>query len=416
MVLVKPVSGGRGIAWKAHLAMVLVQVINGGYVVITKVALNGRMNQIIFCAFRNLLGLFIVAPLAFVVDRFISLHPKWYLFTAISLVRIEKGDKDMKHEYLGTRPPLTGRLLLSFLLLGLTGIFGNQLLFLLGLGYTNPTYAAAMQPAIPVFALILGSIMGVERVNFLRKEGWIKVIGTSVCISGAAVMLTYRGPALFGNGLDHAMLNEMIMGSQLEHAKQLGSNLQNFQLGTLCLIANCISMAAFLVLQAPVLVQYPATLSLTAYTYLFGTLLVVLVGLCTCRDYADWVLTKSEIVAIIYSGFLSSAVNYGLITWSNKIIGPALVALYNPLQTFMSAFLSAIFIGNSIFLGSVFGGVLIICGVYLVTWARYAENKDTRANCCQDLLSEPLLQEDDGSSLPRQITGGSLKECEESIA
>ncbi|PKU71217.1 WAT1-related protein At5g45370 isoform X1 [Dendrobium catenatum] len=386
MVLVKPASGGRGVAWKAHLAMVLVQVINGGYLVITKVALNAGMNQIVFCAYRNLLGLFIVAPLAYVGDR-------------------------------GARPPLTGRLLLSFLLLGLTGILGNQLFFILGLGYTNPTYAAAMQPSIPAFTFILASIMGVEKVNFRRKECWIKVIGTSVCISGAAVMLTYRGPALFGNGVDHAMLNEMIMGSQLEHAKQLGSNLLNYQLGTLCLIANCISMAAFLVLQAPVLVQYPATLSLTAYTYLFGTLLIVLTGLCTYRDYADWMLTKSEIVAIIYSGFLSSAVNYGLITWSNKMIGPALVALYNPLQTFMSAFLSAIFIGNPIFLGNIFGGLLIICGLYLVTWARYTESKDTtRAKSSQDLLSDPLLQEDDPSSLPIQITGGSLKENEEGIS
>ncbi|CAI7841314.1 unnamed protein product [Closterium sp. NIES-53] len=347
--------------WSVHVALAVVMLNNGVYHVLAKRALAEGVHALVFCVYRDAIALLALLPAAALAER-------------------------SQHHL------MSPKLLLPFFLLGLTGILGNQLLFLLGLNLTGPTTAAALQPSIPVFTLLLALLLGLDSLNLQQWRDQVRLVGLALCVGGAVLMAVFRGPLLLGEGGeqqhgDTALLQQQAalppgvegagggagdggVGGGGEGWVAPGS-VGAWSMGVVSLVGNCMSMAAYLTIQVPVLRRFPAPVTVTAMAYVVGALLMLLIALLSSPP--SWIITGWPLVAVVFAGVVTSALNYALMTAANRRVGPATVALYNPLQPVASATLSYLCLASPIFLGSVIGGFLVLSGLYLVVWGAKAQ-------------------------------------------
>lgn len=338
----------RGERTRVQMALLTVQLGYGGYYVLTKAAMSEGVNRFVFAVYRDCIALALLGPIAFFSER-------------------------------SLRPALTLRVSLLICALGFTGIFLQQTLFLTGLAYTNTAFAAAMQNAIPVFTFMIAVVAKFEVIRLSKPDGVAKVVGIIAAVTGALTMCLYKGPTLLGSDIpivsDQDQADSGVPGAAHEVGWLMGQLLNcgvdYWQIGSLCLVLNCLCMGIYTNLQIPALKLFPAPASLSASSIFVGALALLLTGVGTISSASEWVISKpGSIVSVVYAGAIASGLNFSLQTWANQRGGPVLVAAYIPLQTVFSAFLGVLVLDDPLFLGSVIGAVLILVGLYLVIWGQ----------------------------------------------
>ncbi|XLU51215.1 hypothetical protein S245_046029, partial [Arachis hypogaea] len=199
-------------------------------------------------------------------------------------------------------------LLFQFFLLALLGITANQGFYLLGLYYASPTLASAMQNSVPAITFVMASALGLEEVNIARIDGLAKILGTIASVGGATVITLYKGPPLL-----HLQTPQMQDDSYIH---QSSTKVQNWTWGCVYLLGHCLSWAAWMVFQAPVVKKYPAKLSLTSFTFFFGLVQFLIIAAFLETDMERWkIISKEELLTILYAGIVSSGVVISLQTW-----------------------------------------------------------------------------------------------------
>lgn len=95
--------------------------------------------------------------------------------------------------------PRTRAELALFTVLGLTGMFGGQLLYILGVYFAGASLVSMMQPAMPVWVSVFVVIVGVEPPPPIQKLwGWAKMIGIGLAAAGAVLMAVGQKKATAG--------------------------------------------------------------------------------------------------------------------------------------------------------------------------------------------------------------------------
>ncbi|KAJ7970880.1 WAT1-related protein [Quillaja saponaria] len=247
-------------------------------------------------------------------------------------------------------------------LLGPIG-FICQLFSYKGIEYSSPTLASVISNLIPTFTFILAIVFRMEKIAILNSSSQAKIIGTVVSLSGALVVVLYKGPAILSAPSPSNLLHYPLRSSQ-----------RDWILGSLLLTFGNILVSVGYVYQTHIIKLYPSELTVVFLYNLSGMIVSVPVCLLVETDLSIWKLRPDiSLVAILYSGIFGSVFASSIYAWGIHVKGPVYISSFKPLSIAIAAAMSVIFLGDDLHLGSVVGAIVLSTGFYAFIWGKAKE-------------------------------------------
>ncbi|KAM2884501.1 hypothetical protein FF1_011621 [Malus domestica] len=316
------------------IGMVMAIMAQTGSVVVNKAAMSTGTNAYIIVVYANAVAALILLPSGLIFHR-------------------------------SERPPLTFSILCRIFLLGLfccsAQIFGN-----IGIEYSSPTLSTAMLNLIPAFTFILAIIFRMETVNWRSSSSQAKVFGTVMSIGGAFVVTFYKGLPIIR--LSASLPNSLY--------QIFSSSRSNWILGGLFLAVHAFSISLWYILQATVVKKYPAILLSVFFQCLFATIQSAIFALIAVRDASAWEIRLDVgLIAVLYTGIVATVLYFSVIVWCVEKVGAFYCSMFKPLGIIFGVIMGAIFLGDSVYLGSLVGAAIIVTGFYAMMWGKATEEK-----------------------------------------
>ncbi|ERN12965.1 hypothetical protein AMTR_s00040p00026230 [Amborella trichopoda] len=322
-------------SWKPYLAMVVVQSIYAGMALFSKLAISGGMNHFVFVVYRQALASVVLAPFAYFLER--------------------------KEAH-----AMTVTIFCKVFLVASIGISLSMNLYYVAMKYTSATLAATTPNAIPACTFLLTILLRMERLNMRYLHGQAKVAGTVICIGGAIILSSYKGPPLITLNHYHSF-----------HAASLPTTpKKEWAKGVFLMLTSNAGWSLWLVLQVPLIKSYPSKLTLTTLQCFLSALQSAVVAFAVDRRASSWKLNWDlNLISVVYCGVVVTGVTHWLQLWCIEKKGPVFTAMFHPVTLLITAIFSVILWNEWIYLGSVIGGLLIVGGLYGVLWGKNKEDK-----------------------------------------
>ncbi|XP_050271308.1 WAT1-related protein At5g40230-like isoform X2 [Quercus robur] len=253
--------------------------------------------------------------------------------------------------------------------------FSGQLCNYKGVEFSSATLASAISNLTPAFTFILAVIFRMENLALRCSITQAKIMGTIVSISGALVVVFYKGPTIISSS----------QSTSLSLHSPQGTSETQWVIGGLLLAASNLLFSGWYIVQTQVMKIYPAEIVVVFLYLLCATIISAPVCLIVEGNLNSWILRPDiTLVAVIYSGFFGSSFNSVIHTWCLHLKGPVYVSIFKPLSIVIAAAMGVIFLGDALYLGSIIGAIILSIGFYGVIWAKAKE--ELRQDYCSASL------------------------------
>jgi drug/metabolite transporter (DMT)-like permease len=220
--------------------------------------------------------------------------------------------------------------IVPLLLLGLAGFGLYQDLWATALGETTASNSALITAATPVSTMVIAAAIGSDTITRA------KAVGAALALSGAVGVV------------------------EVTH----GFSFTGASAGDLMTFAATVCWSFYVAFGAPVLRRH-SPLRMATWAIGFGCLGMLPLALLQLPSFDPSRVHASTVGLFLFCALLAAAASNVVMFEVVKVLGPARTTLFQSLVPAFAVVAAAVFLGESIVIGQVLGGIVIVAGILI---------------------------------------------------